>query len=200
VSESTSPSIPHPAGKSGGSGPYLVGIGLLAALIAGLLYWKHRSEPEGPAPVASVVNKPPEPAVPLNAPPPPPPEDAVVDAGKAPPSGNAGVTGSGAGPCSAKCAAGTSSPDLGSAIRGTAQSATGCYNRALRTSEVSGKMTVRLQVGSNGSVCNVNIVDDALGSNEVASCVMGRFRGKTFPAPQGGCVTLDVPINFTIKK
>jgi hypothetical protein len=37
-------------------------------------------------------------------------------------------------------------------------------------------------------------------SNEVGSCVLSRFRGQNFPAPSGGCVTVNIPISFTIKQ
>jgi hypothetical protein len=204
-----SASLPPPSqqipGKSSGSGPYLVGILVLGVLMAGLLYWKLRPEPPSPPPPAPVVtlseSKPKEPA-PIFAPPPPPPEE-VEDAGapvqKATPSGPAPST-TAKGPCSAKCGEGKSSPALLSAINAAAGSARGCYNRALRTSEVSGKMTVRVQVGSTGSVCSAEITNDTVGSGEIASCVLGRFRGRTLPAPQSGCIVVDVPINFTIKQ
>ncbi|AUX48329.1 hypothetical protein SOCE26_098630 [Sorangium cellulosum] len=178
---------------------------VFAALIAGLLYWRLRPEP---APVAATPTaatpaevKPADPP-PLFAPPPPPPvdevEDAGVDAGKVATGQNPSTTGKG--PCTGKCGDGVGSPALDSAVLGLARSAQGCYNRALRTSEVSGKLTVSVHVGSSGAVCNASIVNDSVGSNEIASCVLGRFRGKSLPPPQSGCVVVNVPINFTIKQ
>jgi hypothetical protein len=61
-------------------------------------------------------------------------------------------------------------------------------------------MTVSVQVGSNGSVCSASIVSDSVNSNEISSCVLGRFRGRSFPSPQSGCVVVNIPINFTIKQ
>ena len=86
------------------------------------------------------------------------------------------------------------------ALRAKAQSATGCYQRALRTSEVSGSMTVSVQVGPSGSVCSASIVNDSVHSAEVSTCVLSRFRGQTFPPPTEGCVTVGIPISFTIKQ
>lgn len=95
---------------------------------------------------------------------------------------------------------GQSTGALTSALRGRAQSAQGCYNRALRTSEVSGSMTVRVQVGPGGQVCSASLSADSVHSNEISSCVLSRFRGQTFPPPSGGCATLDIPISFSIKQ
>ncbi|WP_438016548.1 AgmX/PglI C-terminal domain-containing protein [Sorangium sp. So ce315] len=200
------PSSQQIPGKSGNSGLYIAGMVVLAALMAGLLYWKLRPEPPAPtatptaaAPIASKPADPP----PLFAPPPPPPvdevEDAGADAGKVA-SGAQSPAATGKSPCSGKCGDGASSPALDSAVLGLARSAQGCYNRALRTSEVSGKLTVSVQVASTGAVCSASILNDTVGSNEIASCVLGRFRGKSLPPPQSGCVVVNVPINFTIKQ
>lgn len=205
MSASMPPSSQQIPGKSRGAGLYLLGIAVLAMLMGGLLYWKLRPEPPPvlPAPVASrlVEAKPIAPA-PLNAMPPPPPVEEVEDAGTGAhkPTAGSGPATTPKGPCSAKCGDGESSPALLSAINATASSARGCYNRALRTSEVSGKMTVSMQVASNGAVCSASIANDTVGSSEIASCVLGRFRGKTLPPPHSGCVVVNVPINFTIKQ
>ncbi|WP_437674742.1 AgmX/PglI C-terminal domain-containing protein [Sorangium sp. So ce131] len=191
-------------GKSSNTGLYIAGMVVLAALIAGLLYWRLRPEPAptaaAPTAATPAEAKPADPP-PFAPPPPPPPvdevEDAGVDAGKVA-TGQPSTTGKG--PCTGKCGDGVGSPALDSAVLGLARSAQGCYNRALRTSEVSGKLTVSVQVGSSGAVCNASIVNDSVGSNEIASCVLGRFRGKSLPPPQSGCVVVNVPINFTIKQ
>jgi hypothetical protein len=124
--------------------------------------------------------------------------DGGADAGPAP-TKTTGVGGPGLGPCGGTCT-GTATGDLSSALRGRAQSAQGCYNRALRTSEVSGSMTVSVQVGPTGQVCSASLANDSVHSNEITTCVLGRFRGQTFPAPQGGCLTVNIPISFTIKQ
>jgi hypothetical protein len=61
-------------------------------------------------------------------------------------------------------------------------------------------MTVSVQVGLSGQVCNASLTNDSVHSNEITTCVLGRFRGQTFPPPTGGCVTVNIPISFTIKQ
>ncbi|MCC6551782.1 MAG: AgmX/PglI C-terminal domain-containing protein [Polyangiaceae bacterium] len=203
-----SASIPPPSeeipGKSGGSAPYIIGMVVLGGLMAGLIYWKTRPAPRPEAPPPPVVTqaKPVEPP-PMHAPPPPPPIEEVEDAGAdAAAKATAASPGAGAprGPCGGKCGDGESSAALASAVSSTARSAQGCYNRALRTGEASGRMTVSVQVGSTGAVCSASIIEDSVHSGEISSCVLGRFRGKSFPPPKSGCVVVNVPINFTIKQ
>lgn len=197
--ESQAPlSIP---GKSGGSGPYIIGVVVLVLLIGGLVWWRSKASDTPPPPPITVQTPPPNTVADLVAPPPPPKieeVDAGSDAGGKPSS--TGGTAGGKGPCSGKCGDGKSSSALESALRGTASSAQGCYNRALRTSEVSGSMTVSVQVASTGAVCGASIANDSVGSGEISSCVLGRFRGKTFPPPESGCVVVNIPIAFTIKQ
>lgn len=207
-----SSSIPpsKPAGTpEGGAGPYVIGIVVLLAAGGGLYWWKSQA-PEAktePTAAASTPVKSVEPPKPQFAPPPPPPpeeEDAGVDAGDdAGPASSASAKvgvggGTGKGPCQ-KCGEGKPSAALTSAIRSTAQGAQGCYNRALRQGEASGQMTVSVSVGSTGNVCGASIASDSVGSAEISSCVLGRFRGKTFPPPDEGCVVVNVPINFVAK-
>jgi hypothetical protein len=61
-------------------------------------------------------------------------------------------------------------------------------------------MTVSVQVGSSGAVCGASIANDSVNSGEISSCVLGRFRGRTFPPPESGCVVVNIPIAFTIKQ
>ena len=83
-------------------------------------------------------------------------------------------------------------------MQSVAGSAQGCYNRALRTSAASGTLTVSVTVGTGGASCGVSIVSDTVGNSEISSCVLGRFQGQSWPAPDEGCVTLNVPITFKI--
>jgi hypothetical protein len=204
VPASTPPPSSAIPGKSGGSAPYVVGILILALLTGGLIWWRTKEDPPpAPTPPATVTAQQVKTApVPIHAPPPPPPieEDAGVEdsgAGKTATTGKPGLPGPGT--CD-KCLEGEGSSALDSALRSTAQSAQGCYNRALRKSEVSGSLTVSVQVGSNGQVCGVSIGPDTVNSSEVSSCVRGRFQGKSFPPPKKGCVTRAIPISFSIKQ
>jgi TonB family protein len=178
----------------------------LAALGVGLFVWKSRSaQPtvtQQTVTVTATTPKAPDVPPPLFAPPPPPKieeePDAGVDAGKEAPKGG-GPAAPGPGPCGGPCSGQATGP-LQSALTSRARSAQGCYNRALRTSEVSGSITVSVQVGPSGQVCSASLAADSVHSNEITSCVLGRFRGQTFPPPTGGCVTVNIPISFTIKQ
>jgi len=77
--------------------------------------------------------------------------------------------------------------------------AKGCYDRALRTETVSGKLVVSVAVGADGRVCSSNIVTDTVGSSAVSNCVINKFRGVTFPRPDQGCVVVNIPIEFKMK-
>jgi outer membrane biosynthesis protein TonB len=189
-------------GHSGGSGSYVIGVVVLAALVVGLVLWKRSSTPPPQTtPQATTTTATAEPPPMINAPPPPPKVDEPADAGPdAAPAATAGTGAVGKSPCAGKCGDGRASSGLQSALSSAAQSARGCYQRALRTSEVSGSLTVSVQVGPNGQVCGASITNDSVGSSEIASCVLGRFRGRTFPAPETGCVVVNIPITFTIKQ
>lgn len=193
-------------GTSSNTGLYLAGIIILFLGAVGLFVWKSKSStPTTTAKEAAVVatsTEPPAPPPPIYAPPPPPKlddePDAGLDAGKA----VAKSSGSGApapGPCGGTCT-GASTPDLQARLRGAAQSAQGCYNRALRTSEASGRLMVSVQVSATGSVCSASITNDEVHSPEISSCVLGKFRSSSFPPPSGGCLTVNIPIAFSIKQ
>lgn len=201
------PSNPPPdqiPGHSSGGGLYLVGALVLIVGAVGLFFWKKSSTPPAtPQTTTATATTPPkreEPA-PLYAPPPPPKieeePDAGADAGK--PAAKATGGPAGPGPCGPNCS-GETTGALSSALRARAQSAQGCYQRALRTAEVSGSMTVSVQVGPSGQVCSASLANDTVHSSEVASCVLGRFRGQTFPPPSGGCIVANIPISFSIKQ
>jgi outer membrane biosynthesis protein TonB len=195
-------------GHSSGGGLYLVGAVVLVGGAAALFAWKSCSTPQPvatqqSASVAASAPPPKDEPPPLYAPPPPPKieEDAGVDAGPPPVAKSSGTPAApgGNGPCGPNCK-GEATGALSSALRARAQSAQGCYNRALRTSEVSGSMTVSVQVGPNGQVCSASLANDSVHSSEIASCVLGRFRGQSFPPPTGGCIVANIPISFTIKQ
>jgi hypothetical protein len=192
-------------GHSSGGGLYLIGAVVLVGGAAALFAWKSCGA-QHPVTVQSATvatSAPPvkEEPPPLYAPPPPPKieEDAGVDAGTPATKSSGTPAAGGLGPCGGTCK-GEASGALSSALRARAQSAQGCYNRALRTSEVSGSMTVSVQVGPSGQVCSASLSNDTVHSSEVASCVLGRFRGQTFPPPTGGCIVANIPISFTIKQ
>lgn len=200
-------------GSGGGAGIYLIGVLVLAAASVGI-FFATRGKDGGTTPTTTVAATQ-EPTAPkkLSGPAPPaPPEDDELDdeptasasaSASAAPSGsaksgpNSGVAGSDNGACS-KCGKGKSSSALESKVRSVAGSAQGCYNRALRTSAASGTLVVAVSVGAGGASCGASIVSDSVGNAEISSCVLGRFQGQSWPAPEEGCVTVSVPINFKI--
>lgn len=175
-------------------GLYIALIAVLLALIGGLIWYKvaRKPQPVTPQPVVQSV-------VPTAAPPPvfdipaPPELDASADAdtgaGKRP-SGGVNLC---AGPCQ-----GDAPPALQSALTATASASRGCYERALRNNAaLQGRMVVSVRIAANGTVCGASISQDALGAQDVSSCVLGLFRGKTYPPPTGGrCVDVNVPLSF----
>jgi hypothetical protein len=66
----------------------------------------------------------------------------------------------------------------------------------LVNSALQGKMMVSIRVDPQGNVCGTSVSQDALHSNEVTNCVLGKFRAARFPAPTGGCVEVQVPLSF----
>lgn len=161
--------------------------------IAGLLYFRFGRTKAEVARVEPLAAKPSAPGpVFENAPPPPPPLE--------PDSGNAEGTSAkksvSGGGCSSTCE-GQETPALNNALRAVAQSARGCYERALRqNTTLSGKLVVAVKVRGNGASCGASLVQDSLGDTSVASCVLQKFRSGTFAAPVGGCVDVRVPISF----
>lgn len=197
--------------SGGGAGIYLIGLLLLGGAIGGIVY-ATRDKGTTAANTATAAPSA-EPTAPkkLAGPAPPAPPDEIEEeptasattSASAAPSGSAkvgsgsGVAAGDGGAC-AKCGKGKSSGALESKIRSVAGSAQGCYNRALRTSAASGTLVVAVSVGAGGASCGVSIASDSVGNSEISSCVLGRFQGQSWPAPEEGCVTLSVPINFKI--
>lgn len=200
------PESQPPENKSG-AGIYILGVLLLGGGIAAIVLLGGGDDK--PAATPTTVAKTEEPPVMAAPPPPPPPPTATesASASAAPePSSSAAPTGTGkglaggTGACS-KCGEGVSNGSLNSALQGAAGSARGCYNRVVQKNQgAAGKMNVAVQVGSNGQVCSAAITNDTVGNGEVSSCVLSRFQGKSFPKPDKGCVTINIPLSFTVKE
>jgi hypothetical protein len=188
-------SIPAPP-KHGGSGGFIAAAVIMLLLTGGLIFWKFRSKPApAPPPVASASA--PQSPVLEEPPPPPPPPSAVADAGEK--VEKPVVHGHWSGGCSGTCK-GSASALLRSALRGKAGQARGCYERALRVNPtLKGHLAVNVRIGPEGQVCSASIASNGLGSAGVANCVLQMFRAGKFPAPQGGCVDTQVPMNFIPK-
>jgi hypothetical protein len=199
-------SVP-PAGVPQKSSSGLLWIGLLLLIVGGggvyLRMQKSGQTTETiPAPVAppqgeSELAKA---AAELNEAPPPPPPEETPEAAPTPATEPAKTAAKGGGGCSGNCQ-GTETPKLLSALQSKAGQARSCYNRALRlNSNLEGKLTASVRVGPTGAPCSVSITADTLNDPGVKSCVTQMFRSSEYPAPQGGCVQVNVPISFVAKQ
>ena len=189
-----------PPPKSGGSGPIIIAAVLMLFLIGGLIVWKvmGSSEPtKPPTPVASNTATPTldEPPPPPPPPPPPTPEESAKPDDKGPKKVAAGP-----GPCAKECA-GTTTGALTSALSGRAGQSRSCYEKALSSNAtLEGTLTIGVKVGPTGQVCGARVVSDGLHDPGVSNCVVARFASSTFPAPQGGCAEVNVPLRFMPKR
>lgn len=193
---------PSPPTK-GGSGGYIAAAVIMLLLIGGLVIWKLKSSDDTEI-VDMIPTAPPKateaPSMDEPAPPPPPEEEVaapkpVETAEKKVSSTGGGMTG-----CSGTCG-GTLSAQGQSALSAKGGQARGCYNRALRNNAtLEGKMTVAVRISPSGNVCSANVRNDSLNDPAVSTCVAQMFRAGKFPAPSGGCVDVEVPLNFVSKK
>jgi TonB family protein len=190
--ESIAPSS-RPPPTSGGAVYIVVAVALVVAII-GLVYWKLKAS-DAPATAAGAIAPVVTTASPLAEPPPPPPPIdepvAAIDAGptRMATSYSPGQV--------AKCG-GAINNALSSAVSARAGAARPCYERALRVNaSLQGKLTVSVRVDPQGNVCSASISQDAVHSPEVSNCVTGMFRSAKFPPPTGGCMDVNIPLNFT---
>jgi hypothetical protein len=168
-------------------------------LIGGLIVWKVTGSSETPKTATPVVSNTGTAPVLDEPPPPPPPPPVEEDAGKPGEKPKAKVA-SGPNPCSKVCE-GTASAALQSALSGRAGQSRSCYEKALSSNAtLEGTLTIGVKVGPGGQVCGARVVSDGLHDPGVANCVVNRFLSSTFPAPQGGCAEVNVPLRFMPKR
>ena len=195
ASQAPPPSKGSPAGvPSGGNGKYIVLAILLLGLIGGVIVWKITQKP--PAPVVQYVDAapPPKPTIDdQDIPLPVPIKDAgEEDAGEKPP-----VKHTRTNQCEVKRCRGKASSDLQTALAFRAKQSHRCYDTALaQDPTLRGKVSISVRVGALGQVCSAGVANNELATPSVAKCVAGYFRGQSFPAPSGGCVDVNIPINF----
>jgi len=192
----TNPPLP----KSGGSGPIIIAAILMLLLIGGLIVWKVTGSSDTPKPQATAATATTSAAPQLDEPPPPPPPPPPPEESAKPDDKGPKKVGTGASPCSKVCE-GTASAALTSALSGRAGQSRSCYEKALSSnSTLEGTLTVGVKVGPGGVVCGARVVSDGLHDPGVANCVVNRFMTSSFPAPQGGCVEVNVPLRFMPKR
>jgi hypothetical protein len=175
-----------------GNGKYVAIALLLLAIIGGAIAWKLSQKPPEPITIAIPdAGPPPKKNIDDDIPLPPVIEDAGKDAGK-----KVTVTYS-ASQCDAKACTGSSTSELEQTLSFRAKQAHRCYDNALtQDPTLKGKISIALRIGANGTVCSAGVASNDMGTPSVANCVVGYFRGGSFPSPKGGCADINVPINF----
>lgn len=148
-----------------------------------------------PTEAPTVVTQP----IPDHVLPPPPPIASAADAGTPDTTKKVAVQSTFCPTCGS--CTGTAAANFQSIVRGRAQAAQRCYEKALAQQDsLQGKLNVNLCVGVGGGVCSASIGSDSLGSPLVSQCVLNIFRATTFPSPKNGCVDAQVPLNFVPQK
>ena len=192
-----------PTKSSGSNNHVFIALAVVMLLITGsLIVWKV-TRSNDPQPVETVPTATEEERPITNAPPPPPPPPPPAEEASAAPSAQPvtnGAVRSGKSPCSGECK-GEVTGALRSALAGRGGAGRRCYEKSLsQNATLSGKMTVHVKVSPQGSVCSASIANDTLQDPGLANCILGVFRASTLPPPQGGCVDVDVPLNFVPNK
>jgi hypothetical protein len=171
--------------------------------IGGMLWWKLGSAKAAPPASAPPVAATAQALLERPPPPPPPPQLAASSVVESPETKSSTPARAGAlapSSCQGRCT-GSASADLQKAVRAKAGAARSCYERALRQNAMlQGRMTVAVRVGPQGRICGASVVSNGLGDAGVASCVVGMLRSGSVPAPSGGCVDLQVPLNFVARQ
>ena len=73
-----------------------------------------------------------------------------------------------------------------------------CYQAALRTNpSLEGRVTVRFVIGRDGSVQVASDGGSDIPDTSVRQCVVSSFTNLSFPAPDGGLVTVVYPLMFS---
>lgn len=197
ASKAPPPSSMRPAQgvPSGGNGKFILLAVLLVGVIVAVVAWKSCQKPADPVLVYAEAGVPPIPTKnpDEDIPPPPVVEEAGVDAGK---KAN-GVVFTGT-QCDAKKCTGASTSDIETALAFRAKQSHRCYDNALANDPtLRGKISIAVRIGANGTACSAGVASNELSSAPaVASCVVSNFRGQAFPVPKGGCVDVNIPINF----
>lgn len=187
-------SLPPAGVPPSGNGKYIAIAVLLLGVVGAAVALKLSQKPPAPTVVYADAAPPPKPTgrdPNDDVPPPPPVEDAGQEDKKP------GTLQKAGNPCEVKSCSGASTPELEKALGFRATQARRCYNSALsQDSTLQGKLTVSVRIAANGQVCSANIASNEMGSQQVAACVSNSFRNGAYPAPKGGCVDVNVPMNF----
>jgi TonB family protein len=99
--------------------------------------------------------------------------------------------------CDEHCT-GTGTPALASALQVLGAKAGICYSRARSANaSLEGNISIRVRVSPSGSVCSAVVASNDMGTPAVSDCAAEIFRtAAALPAPNGGCVSANVPMHF----
>ncbi|MCZ7584966.1 MAG: TonB family protein [Deltaproteobacteria bacterium] len=88
--------------------------------------------------------------------------------------------------------------DLIAVIRSHLGAVRGAYERQLKYDpNLSGRFRVEITVASDGRVGNVRVLEDTIGSKELAASLLRNIENWRFPSPSGGTpFTFSYPFNF----
>ncbi len=86
---------------------------------------------------------------------------------------------------------------VGRIVRGHTGGLRACYERALAGHPtLSVRLVLRFVVDGRGRVTEITS-SGAEAERSMTGCVIGRVRGLVFPMPEGGDVTVEIPMTFT---
>jgi hypothetical protein len=178
-----------------GNGKYIAIALLLLGLIGAAIVWKLTQKPPPPITVVDAGEPDAKPTITVrddDIPLPPEVPDAGPDGGKKVATGNWSPT-----MCDAKACTGARTGELETALSFRARQAHRCYDNALATDPtLRGKVAIAVRIGANGTVCSAGVASNEISNPMVANCVANQFRMGAFPSPKGGCLDVNVPINF----
>ncbi len=87
---------------------------------------------------------------------------------------------------------------LGAFVRARIGLIKACYeNQLKRNPNLKGKIRIRFTILETGGLTDVAVVENSLGSPEVASCIVGTMRGWRTPFRPSGTVTVEYPFVFS---
>lgn len=70
-----------------------------------------------------------------------------------------------------------------------------CYQRSLKVNpNISGKVTIRFTIGEAGTVTDIYVLENTTGDPDVAACIVQKVRTWRFTPPEGGPVTVTMPL------
>jgi outer membrane biosynthesis protein TonB len=73
-----------------------------------------------------------------------------------------------------------------------------CYDNALKKSpNLTGKITLQMDIAASGSVGGLTPLDDSMGNAALQRCILAQVQGWKFPAIEAGTVRFTLPLVFS---